>query len=86
MISLYQGEMAEIYDIMYQSFINYNEEYIFYKKILDQYNCHNTLEIGAGTGHLANQFILDNFNYIGLDYSSDMLNKAKKKMSKSKIH
>ncbi|MFK7061267.1 class I SAM-dependent DNA methyltransferase [Flavobacterium oreochromis] len=85
MISLYQGEMAEIYDIMYQSFINYNEEYIFYKKILDQYNCHNTLEIGAGTGHLANQFILDNFNYIGLDYSSDMLNKAKKRCPKAKF-
>ena len=71
--------MAGIYDAMYQSFVDYDEEYDFYRSILGKYNCNSVIEIGAGTGNLAYRFSKDNFDYIGIDYSEDMLSIAKSK-------
>ena len=79
MATLYEGQMAEIYEIMYQHFIDYDAEYNFYKNLLEQYNCLNTVEIGAGTGQLALRFSQNNFPYQGVDYSNDMLEIAKRK-------
>lgn len=79
MESLYEGQMAKIYEIMYQTFINYDEEFDFYKKLIEKYNGHSTLEIGAGTGQLACRFTKENFKYTGLDYSADMLQLAQKR-------
>ncbi|HKX86592.1 MAG TPA: class I SAM-dependent methyltransferase [Flavobacterium sp.] len=79
MATLYEGEMASIYEAMYQTFVNYDEEYAFYKNILDRYNCNSVIEIGAGTGNLAYRFSEDNFVYTGIDYSQDMLTIAKNK-------
>ena len=85
MATLYEGEMAGIYEAMYQSFVNYDQEYTFYKSILDKYNCNSVVEIGAGTGNLAYRFSKDNFEYTGIDYSEDMLSIAQKKYPELKL-
>ena len=83
MADLYNDKMASIYDAMYQTFINYTEEYDFYKSILEKNHCQSVLEIGSGTGNLAKIFSQNNFEYIGLDVSEDMITIAQKRTSKS---
>lgn len=75
--------MASVYDAMYQTFIDYNEEYNFYNDILQNNRCHSVLELGSGTGNLALRFFQNNQKYLGLDASEDMIAIAKKRTSKS---
>lgn len=82
MQSLYTNGFEAIYDEMYQTFIDYKEEFHFYSKTLLKYNKNEVLEIGSGTGNLAKHFIKNHFNYLGLDYSQDMVNLAKSKLEK----
>ena len=77
MATLYEGKMAEIYDAMYQTFVNYDEEFLFYSNILKENNCNSVLEIGSGTGNLSKRFATSNINYIGLEYSNSMIEIAK---------
>jgi SAM-dependent methyltransferase len=77
MSSLYKN-LATVYEAMYQTFINYSEEYIFYSEILAKYKVHSIVEIGCGTGHLAKHFIKNNYSYRGIDSSDDMLLIAQK--------
>ncbi|WP_310555507.1 class I SAM-dependent methyltransferase [Flavobacterium sp.] len=79
MASLYDGEMAKVYDLMYQTFVDYDEEYHFYNTLIVKNNCKNVLEIGSGTGNLAKRFYENNFDYLGLDFSQDMINIAKER-------
>jgi SAM-dependent methyltransferase len=79
MQSLYSNGFEKIYDNMYQSFIDYKQEYLFYNTILKEYTKDNVLEIGSGTGNLAKYYINNNFNYQGLDFSQDMVDLAKQK-------
>ncbi|MGO4816830.1 class I SAM-dependent DNA methyltransferase [Flavobacterium sp. W22_SRS_FP1] len=73
MANLYDGKMAAIYDAMYQSFVDYNEEYDFYNSFIQENNCKTILEIGSGTGNLAKRFMEHGQRYIGLDYSQSMI-------------
>lgn len=82
MQSLYSNGFEKIYDSMYQTFINYKDEYLFYSTILKKYTKNKVLEIGSGTGNLAKHFIDNNFNYQGLDYSQDMVNLSSLKLPK----
>lgn len=77
MATLYEGKMAEIYDVMYQTFVNYDEEFLFYSNILKENNCNNVLEIGSGTGNLSKRFLANNLDYKGLEYSESMIEIAK---------
>ena len=77
MSSLYSN-LSSVYETMYQSFINYEEEFSFYYNILLKYGCKSVLEIGCGSGHLAKQFVNTNFQYVGIDLSEDMLTLARK--------
>jgi SAM-dependent methyltransferase len=77
MSALYKS-LSTVYEAMYQTFINYEEEYIFYSGLLAKYNAYSVLEMGCGTGHLAQHFIKNNFNYKGLDSSEEMLLIAQK--------
>jgi SAM-dependent methyltransferase len=77
MSNLYTN-LSAVYEAMYQSFINYEEEYLFYSGVLTKYNCPSLLEVGCGTGKLASRFIQNNFTYTGLDNSTDMLSIAQK--------
>lgn len=71
--------LATVYEAMYHSFINYEEEYQFYSKVIKRYGKTEVVEIGCGTGNLVNHFMKAGFNYIGLDMSQDMINLAKEK-------
>lgn len=71
--------MAAIYDAMYQTFVNYDEEYSFYNNLIQENNCSSVLEIGSGTGNLAKRFDENNQNYLGLDYSESMIEIAKER-------
>ena len=82
MNNLYSS-LSEVYEAMYQSFINYENEYNFYSAILLQHNCKEVLEVGCGTGNLAERFTGAGFKYTGMDLSDDMLNIAKKNNPKS---
>ncbi|MBD0724387.1 SAM-dependent methyltransferase [Flavobacterium sp. L1I52] len=79
MINLYPDEMAEIYDAMYQSFIDYDKEYAFYNNLLQKNEPKSILEIGSGTGNIAKRFIENHQNYRGLDFSTSMITIAQKR-------
>lgn len=73
------SDLANIYEAMYQTFIDYEDEYLFYSQILRKNKKQNLLEIGSGTGNLAHHFSQNNFDYQGLDFSEDMIKIAKSK-------
>jgi ubiquinone/menaquinone biosynthesis C-methylase UbiE len=79
MHELYGTNLAKVYDEIYQGFIDYPQEYKFYKNICQKYGASNILEIACGTGNLTPFFIKDFKNYIGLDFSKAMLAIARKK-------
>ncbi|SDB39290.1 Methyltransferase domain-containing protein [Flavobacteriaceae bacterium MAR_2010_188] len=79
MQSLYRNGLEKLYDAIYQTFIDYDDEYQFYNSILSKYNLNSVLEIGCGTGNLAKLFIENNMDYKGLDLSADMITLSKKK-------
>jgi SAM-dependent methyltransferase len=79
MANLYIGEMAAIFDAMYQTFIDYDKEYEFYNKLIQDKNCKSLIEIGSGTGNLAKRFHENNQNYLGLEHSQNMIDIAQKK-------
>ena len=78
---IYSNKLAVIFDRMYQNFINYREEYIFYSSLCKKYNAKKILEIGCGSGNLAENFSREFNSYTGLDLSEDMLKIAKNKFS-----
>lgn len=82
MQSLYANGFETIYDEMYQTFIDYEDEFIFYSALLKQHQKKQVLEIGCGSGNLARFFIDNNYTYCGLDYSADMINLCRDKNSK----
>jgi 16S rRNA A1518/A1519 N6-dimethyltransferase RsmA/KsgA/DIM1 with predicted DNA glycosylase/AP lyase activity len=49
MANLYDEKWRQFFDAMYQTFINYDEEYQFYNHLITQ---RTVLEIGSGTGNL----------------------------------
>lgn len=77
--NLYTGKMAAIFDAMYQSFIDYNEEYDFYNRLIQENKCSSILEIGSGTGNLAKRFQENHQDYKGLDYSQSMIDIAQER-------
>jgi SAM-dependent methyltransferase len=79
MTNLYDGKMAAIFDAMYQTFIDYDEEYHFYNNLIQENNCKTILEIGSGTGNLAKRFQENQQEYLGLDYSESMIDIAKER-------
>jgi SAM-dependent methyltransferase len=76
MSNLYTN-LSTVYEAMYQSFIDYEAEYVFYSDIMFSYHCKSVVEIGCGSGNLASRFVNNGFDYIGLDLSDDMLKMAK---------
>lgn len=78
-------DLASIYEAMYQTFINYPEEYTFYSDLLKKYGKKEVLEIGSGTGHLAQYFLDNHFQYLGLDYSEEMIEIAQSKVPRGRF-
>jgi SAM-dependent methyltransferase len=69
--------MAAIYDAMYQTFVDYDEEY-FYNAFIQENNCKTILEIGSGTGN-PKRFKKNQQDYTGLEYSQSMIAIAQKR-------
>ncbi|MBL7783425.1 MAG: class I SAM-dependent methyltransferase [Saprospiraceae bacterium] len=82
MNNLYAG-LAEVYEAMYQTFIDYDAEFKLYSQMLEQAPGRSVLEIGCGSGHLAPRFEQAGFRYAGLDLSADMLKIARNKSPES---
>ena len=82
MSNLYAG-LAEVYEAMYQTFIDYDSEFLFYSGLLQEAPGRSMVEIGCGSGHLAQRFEQAGFGYTGLDLSADMLAIAQKKSPES---
>lgn len=78
MSNLYKN-LSEVYDIMYQTFINYDEEFEYYSNLLNKNSTTSLVELGCGSGNLAKKFITNGYNYTGLDLNIEMLNIAKRK-------
>jgi len=78
MSTLY-NELATVYEAMYKTFIDYEEEYNYYSSILKKYKKQQVLEIGCGTGNLAILFQKNGFDYLGLDASKEMIQLGKTK-------
>lgn len=76
MADLY-GDLSKVYEAMYQTFINYEEEFAFYYNILKNYHCTSVVEVGCGTGHLASRFSINGMDYIGMDLSESMISIAR---------
>lgn len=80
------SDFADLYNKMYQSFIDYEEEYQFYKGLLRKHESTNILEIGCGTGQLARRFLRDGYKYAGIDISMHMLEYARREMPPTHFH
>lgn len=79
MSNLYK-QLARVYEAMYKSFINYTEEFELYKSLIEPHITKKTIvEIGCGSGNLANKFAAAGFEYTGLDVSEQMLKIAMQK-------
>jgi SAM-dependent methyltransferase len=85
MQSLYSNGFETIYDDMYQTFINYKEEFEFYSNIIYSYSKQSVLEIGCGSGHLAKHFLNSAISYQGLDLSKAMINLSETRNPKGKF-
>lgn len=70
------SDWANIYDDIYQQLFDYDKDFAFYHNQLQQYKIHSVLELGCGTGHLARRFYENNYPYVGIDLSGDMLSLA----------
>ncbi len=82
-MSILYNSLANVYEAMYQTFIDYNEEHSYYSQILKNYNKKEVLEIGSGTGNLATLFLEEGIAYGGLDASDEMITLARKKCPKA---
>ena len=79
------NQLADVYEKMYRSFINYEEEFTYYSRKLKMQGVNCVLELGCGTGNLAEKFIESGFTYTGMDLSNTMLDIAKKKFPDGKF-
>jgi SAM-dependent methyltransferase len=73
MQSLYTDGFEHIYDAMYQTFIDYDAEFMFYNAIKEKHAKKQILELGCGSGNLARKFIQAEVDYTGLDLSEAMV-------------
>ncbi|WP_373551710.1 class I SAM-dependent methyltransferase [Haliscomenobacter sp.] len=79
-------EYAEVYHLMYQGLIDYDEEFVDYQKILADFNCKSLLEVACGTGQLGRRLVEAGYTYQGLDMSADMLDFAREMLPGGQFH
>ncbi|MEB8345541.1 class I SAM-dependent methyltransferase [Flavobacteriaceae bacterium KMM 6898] len=79
MSNLYGQALSKVFDKVYQGFVDYKAEYLFYADLCQANNVKSILELGCGTGNLAINFSKNFQEYLGLDYSQHMLSLAREK-------
>ncbi|MFN8345321.1 MAG: class I SAM-dependent methyltransferase [Spirosomataceae bacterium] len=85
MSNLYKN-LAPVYEAMYETFMDYDNELKFYSQILRKYHRSSVFEIGSGAGSLAKRFIEAGFDYAGIDISSEMIALARKNLPHVSFH
>lgn len=78
MTKLY-SDLAYLYDALYQTFIDYDAEFQLYQNCFEPGKVKSVLEIGCGSGHLANRFLKAGYEYVGIDISPQMLALARQR-------
>lgn len=73
-------ELAEVYEAMYRTFMDYDAEFACYGALLEKYGAQKVLEIGCGAGNLAERLLAHGFEYTGMDISPDMLAIARRQL------
>lgn len=79
-------DFAEVYHLMYQELIDYDEELEYYQKILVAHQCKSILEVACGTGQLARRLLNAGYTYQGLDMSAEMLQFAREALPQARFH
>lgn len=59
--------------------MDYEEEFLFYDTIRRKYECNSVLELGCGTGNMADRFLQQSVSFTGMDISEEMLMIAEQK-------
>jgi SAM-dependent methyltransferase len=78
-------ELAEVYHEMYQHLFNYEQEFAFYRGALDRFAAKKLIEFGCGTGNLARFFLQNQYAYLGIDLSENMLNIARREQPQGRF-
>ncbi len=73
-------ELADVYEAMYRTFMDYDTEFACYGALLEKYGVQKVLEIGCGAGNLAQRLLAHGFDYTGMDISPDMLAIAQRQL------
>jgi len=74
------SDLAEIYDQLYLVTFNYEQDAEFVDSILKKYQIKEFLEIGCGSGHLANLLVKMGYKIAGVDLYEEMLQIARKRL------
>jgi SAM-dependent methyltransferase len=67
------SEFARVYHDLYALIVDYAAEFEIYEPVLAEHACHKVVELGCGTGLLAQYCIAAGLDYLGVDNSEDML-------------
>lgn len=74
------SELAEIYDQLYLSLFNYEQDAEFVDSILKKYQINDLLELGCGSGYLAQFLVKKGYKITGVDLYKEMLQIARKRL------
>ena len=74
------SDLAEIYDQLYLNIFNYEQDAEFVDSILKKYHINEFLELGCGSGHLAQLLVKMGYKMTGVDLHEEMLQIARKRL------
>ncbi len=74
------SDLAEIYDQLYLNIFNYEQDAEFVDSILKKYKIKEFLELGCGSGHLAQLLVKMRYKMTGVDLHEEMLQIARKRL------
>jgi SAM-dependent methyltransferase len=83
-LKLYSN-LAEIYDQLYLNIFNYEQDAEFVDSILKKYQIKEFLELGCGSGHLAQLLVKKGYKITGIDLHEEMLQIARKRLPELKF-
>jgi SAM-dependent methyltransferase len=74
------SELAEIYDQLYLNIFNYEQDAEFVDSIFKKYQINELLELGCGSGHLAQLLVQKGYKTTGVDLYEEMLQIARRRL------
>ncbi|MCU0643980.1 MAG: class I SAM-dependent methyltransferase [bacterium] len=74
------SELAEIYDQLYLKIFNYEQDAELVDSIFRKYQIKELLEIGCGSGHLAQLLLEKGYTITGIDLYEEMLQIARQRL------